>query len=607
MENKLITEINIEDKQISHFASFTLEQQFNTHHYFELKFNHDENGAPGMVTLEKSREFIGKSLSASFGYAIDKLQTFTGIVTKVELAQTHGYHGILVVSGYSPGILIDRGPDLGSYLGKNLNAIVTLATKDTPANDLKIVVNAARKSPIDYVIQYRESDFEFLNRLSAEYHEWFFYDGENLNFGKPDEQEEISLFYGRNLHTLQYAMEVAPIKNNRFAYNPRKNEMLQSESKGAADQGSDDLIHAVNASNAVYSKTFNQPSLIRVDSNSELKDHVENEEKASISNLLRISAAGDNPEVGIGKIAEITMSIREVLDFVTDSLGKFLITRVVHAIDGTGRYKNNFEGVVSTTERLPVKHYVKPSPDMQLADVQDNADPQGQGRIKVKFKWKCLTNDTTEWLRVVTPDAGSSDAVSKNRGFVFIPEKGDQVLVAFEEGNVARPIVIGSVYHQNNADSNPQVDNHLKSIFTKSGHHIEFNDQDGGTSLTVKDPSGNTILLDTKESSILITAPETITLRSKNIVMEASETITATAGTNITYHAKEGFFKQTAKTDIEFRAENIREVATNAYESYAKNVSVSADVEFSATAGSTAVVKSPLTEIEGSQNKLQLP
>ncbi|QXU40164.1 type VI secretion system Vgr family protein [Pedobacter sp. D749] len=474
MENKLISEINIEDKAILHFASFSLQQAFNDHHYFELRFNHDQMGAPGLVSLDDSRDFVGKTLTASFGYTPEKMQHFAGLVTRVELAQSHGYHGVLIVSGYSPTVLIDRGPDLGSYLDKDLDTIVKLATKDTPANDLTIVANASRKSPIDYLIQYRESDFDFLNRLSGEYHEWFFYDGKQLNFGKPDEQKEVALFYGRDVQNLQYAMEVSPIKYKRFAYNPKQDEMLQSESTGKAD-GNPDLAHAINASNSMYSKTFNQPSLIRVDNSSDIKSHVENEEKAHISELLKVNASGDNAELGIGTLAEIMMSLRKELSFSTESLGKFLITKIKHDIDGTGKYHNTFEGVVATTERLRVRNYEKPNPDMQLADVLDNDDPQGQGRIKVKFKWECQTNDATEWLRVVSPNAGSGDT-GKNRGFHVIPEKGDQVVVAFEEGNVARPVVMGSVYHGKSGDSSGFKNSNIKGMTSRKGSALTFDD-----------------------------------------------------------------------------------------------------------------------------------
>jgi len=514
MNIDLIREISIEDKAISHFSSFTLQQAFNAHHYFELRFNHDQIGEPGLITLDDSRDFVGKTLSATFGHAMGTLQKFSGLVTKVELSQSHGYHGVLIVSGYSPTILIDRGPDLGSYLDKTLDDIVTLATNDTPQNDLRIVSNATRKNPIDYVIQYRESDFDFLNRLSGEYYEWFYYDGENLNFGKPDQQKEVSLFYGRDLHNLQYAMGVAPIKNKRFAYNPKQDEMLQAETSGNAE-GRPDLVHAINASNSMFSKTFNQPASIRVENNNDITNHVEYQEKANISKLLKVSATGDNPEVGIGTIVDITMSIKKDLSFNTESLGQFLVTSISHSIDERGHYQNTFEGVVSTTERLAADDFQRPNPDMQLADVIDNNDPQGSGRIKVKFKWACQTNDVTEWLRVITPDAGSSESVSKNRGLVFIPEIGDQVLVSFEEGNIARPIVLGSVFH-GKSGSGGSSSNNNKSITSKSGHTFTMDDAGG---MLLKDRSGlNHISID-GTNAITVTSDNNVTLQTGNVMI----------------------------------------------------------------------------------------
>ncbi|CAM4013298.1 Uncharacterized conserved protein, implicated in type VI secretion and phage assembly [Pedobacter westerhofensis] len=538
MEINLLKEISIGDKQIEHFSSFTLQQQFNAHHYFELRFNHDQLGAPGLITLDDSRDFAGKIFTASFGYAGRQFQNFAGVVTKVELTQTNGYHGILIVSGHSPSILIDRGPDLGSYLGKSLDEIVNLATKDTPVNDLRIVSNASRKNVIDYVIQYRESDFDFLNRLSAEYHEWFFYDGENLRFGKPDQQKEVELFYGRDVQSLQYAMQVAPIKNKRFAYNPRQDEMLQSESTGAAD-GRPDLVHAINASNTMYSKTFNQPSLIRVDNSSDIQNMVVNEEKANISGLLKIHANGDNPEVGLGTIVDVTMSLKKELSFATESLGKFLITSVTHTIDERGHYYNTFEGVVSTTERIAVKNYERPSPDLQLADVLDNNDPEGQGRIKVKLKWECQTNDPTEWLRVMSPNAGSGDT-GANRGFHVIPEVGDQVMIAFEEGNIARPVVLGSVYHGKNGESKSFTNSNTKGLTSRKGSALSFDDLEHALSLgtsagnffNIRNGEGHItaqanqkIVIHTGQSTIILNKDGSISITGKTLSVNMSESI----------------------------------------------------------------------------------
>ncbi|RNL55856.1 type VI secretion system Vgr family protein [Pedobacter jejuensis] len=597
MEKKLITEINIEGKSILHYSSFSLQQSFNDHHYFELRFNHDQMGAPGMITLDDSRDFVGKTLTISFGHTMGSLQTFSGLVTKVELAQSHGYHGILIVSGYSPTILIDRGADLGSYLDKDLNDIVKLATKDTPSNDLKIVTKAARTEPIDYVIQYRESDFEFLNRLSGEYYEWFFYDGAQLNFGKPDEQKQVSLFYGRDVHNLQYSMEVAPIKNRRFAYHPEKDQILQSESTGKPD-GHPDLAHAIEASNKMYSKTFNQPSLIRVDTDSDIKSHVENEEKAHVSELLKINGSGDNAGLGIGTIAEVTMSLRQEIAFVTESLGKFLITQISHHIDGTGKYHNTFEGLVSTTERLLVTNFEKPSPDMQLADVLDNDDPKGQGRIKVKFKWNCQTNDPTEWLRVISPNAGSGDT-GKNRGFHVIPEKGDQVVIGFEEGNVARPVVMGSVYHGGSGDSSGFKNSNTKGMTSRKGSCLTFDDLNHALNLGtnaknfVKIENGpGLITAESAETIVIKTGLSSITMKKDGTIDIIGEIINiqGKSAVNINWGDKSGisvFVGKSGYTNYSFDGKTKKEAVTEG---------------ISVTSGTTILSKSDgVQTINGSQ------
>lgn len=458
------------------------------------------------------------------------------------------------MSGYSPTILIDRGADLGSYLAKDLNEIVALVTKDIPENDLKLISNPNRKTPIDHLIQYKESDFEFLNRLSGEYHEWFFYDGKQLNFGKPDKQMEVSLFYGRDVQDLQYALGISPIKTKIFTYNPKQDEMLQGESSSKNDS-MPDLSHAIQTSNNAYSKAFSQPSLTHIDNSHDLKNYLENEEEANISELLKISAKGDNAALRVGCIAEITMSMRQDTAFITESLGKFLITKINHHIDVAGRYHNTFEGLLATTECILVKDNQKPNPGMQLADVVDNNDPLGQGRIKVKFKWECLTNDVTEWLRIITPDAGSSVQVNTNRGFVFVPEIGDQVAVTFEDGNIARPIVMGSIFHGINGAGGYE-NNHLKTIATRSGHLVVFNDTSGAETITITDRNNNVIRFDTSTSSIEISAPENINIRAKNIDINAEQNVSISAGDHI-YKNAGGNIACNAGENHSVMAENI--------------------------------------------------
>lgn len=562
MENKVNVSINIEGTDITHFSTFKLVQRFNEHHSFELRFDYDQIETLGTLSLDKSKNFVGKNISISFGSVPGQEQIFIGKITRVEFAHSNGYQGELVISGYSPTILLERGPDLGSYLGKNLQSIISQATADAPSNDLNMQIKPVHTATIDYIMQYRESDFAFLNRLSAEYYEWFFYDGMNLNFGKPDKQKEVSLTYGRNLHTLQYAMQVAPLKYDKYAYNPKQDELLTSQPAGASGS-SPDTSFAINASNQMFSKTYSQPLSVRVDSKEQIDEFVNNEQKALISELVHVSGSGDEPLVAIGSILNITSSTRSVNNFEEQSFGKFLVTSVYHQVDDVGHYQNTFEAVSADTERLQVKQAEKPFADMQLATVLDNDDPQKQGRVKVQFKWQCTSNDPTEWLRVMSPNAGHGDT-GKNRGFLVVPEKGDQVIVGFEEGNIARPVVMGSVYHSNNVDSGGFTNSNIKGMMSRKGSNLTFNDAEHALMLATS--LSNIIQVHEGEGVVQSTAAQSISHKTGDNLIEIQN-----KGGSITLNAKTAITIQTGASSITLNTNGTISIKGNIFTVEAKN------------------------------------
>ena len=125
----LVIDMNIEGEPILHFLSFTVKQRFNAHHEFLLCLEQGALGQTGPVDLGRWRQFIGRRIAISFGYTRAEQQNFGGLITDVSLAQDHGYQGIIRISGYSPTILMDRGPDLGSYNETYLYNIVQTASK----------------------------------------------------------------------------------------------------------------------------------------------------------------------------------------------------------------------------------------------------------------------------------------------------------------------------------------------------------------------------------------------------------------------------------------------------------------------------------------------
>jgi uncharacterized protein involved in type VI secretion and phage assembly len=144
--------------------------------------------------------------------------------------------------------------------------------------------------------------------------------------------------------------------------------------------------------------------------------------------------------------------------------------------------------------------------------VTNNADPDGLGRVKVKFPW---LSDTAEswWARVAAPMAGDS------YGTYFLPEVDDEVLVAFEHGDVRFPYVLGALWNSNAKppeDNSDQKNNH-RSITSRSGHVVRLDDTDGEEKIEIVDKSGkNEIVFDTKNNAITINADSDVTISSAN-------------------------------------------------------------------------------------------
>ena len=84
-----------------------------------------------------------------------------------------------------------------------------------------------------------------------------------------------------------------------------------------------------------------------------------------------------------------------------------------------------------------------PNAETQMETVTKNDDLRGSGRIQVRMNLQA-DDMNTNWIRVMTPDAGRSGDVKSNRGFVFIPEVGDHVLVGFRHGDPSCPYAMAA-------------------------------------------------------------------------------------------------------------------------------------------------------------------
>lgn len=115
--------------------------------------------------------------------------------------------------------------------------------------------------------------------------------------------------------------------------------------------------------------------------------------------------------------------------------------------------------------------------------VTDNDDPQSMGRVKLRFPW--LSDDAeSSWARLSQPGAG------KESGMVWVPQVGDEVLVAFEQGDISHPIVIGGLW--NGKDTAPLGDGLLDAgtvtrsgFVSRGGHKLVFFDDPGESGIAL--------------------------------------------------------------------------------------------------------------------------
>lgn len=164
--------------------------------------------------------------------------------------------------------------------------------------------------------------------------------------------------------------------------------------------------------------------------------------------------------------------------------------------------------------------------------VEENRDPEGLGRVRLAIPG--VLKEETAWARVATPMAGN------RRGLYFLPEVGDEVLVAFERGDARAPYVVGALWGKGRSrppETNEDGANNRRTIRSRSGHVIRLDDTEGaerieivdssGRSSIVIDSAGRTITIEAQGDLTIGSATGTLRLQGARIEIKASASLTA--------------------------------------------------------------------------------
>ncbi len=495
---------------------------------------------------------------------------FKGVIVSASAARNRSEFTVNVrACGWDA--LLNDNPNCKSYENKTLDEIVQDVIGDY-ADRLETEIKPRFSGVIPYCVQYNETDYQFLQRLAKRYGEWMYNDGERFVFGVMPDGERVKLTYPsqdipsynvdlRICHT-QFRDIASSYNSNDATLKEGREEMLReyntlSESVFAASEEAFVKSTLRNLHSGGFADDDGRETVLNVSTKTQARG-----EKAGMLTYSGTSYCSRLKIGGIVVIEDNYMPDGASLEKSKVEQDEILITEISHRFSADESYSNHFVGIPSACDYPPYSDSdVYPAATSCRAKVKDNEDPKNLGRVRVQFDWQAQQDDEmmTPWLRIAQPYAGGG------KGFSFIPEVEEEVMVDFEGGNAERPYVKGTLY---NGVGDPDAawlpdgnrSNQIKAIRTRNGHTIEIHDEGENGYIRIYDNEKENYILtfSTDEKLIKLESTGNIELYAKNdIIMHAGHDINASADNDI-FIAASHDMQRTADNDIREYAGNDR-------------------------------------------------
>ncbi|MGH9450169.1 MAG: phage baseplate assembly protein V [Terriglobia bacterium] len=532
IDGQLVTNVILKDICVT--------RELNHHGWCQISCRHTEDqrlpalvgalveGATGDQAAITAEHWLGKRtqiLAVDQGLVEHTL--FEGFVLEVDLEYEIWGSFAVTLTAVTESFKMDQTPRHSYYTAKTL---ADVAQQVAANSGLDVKVNCAPRKALNYA-QWGETDFQFLRRIVDDYGAWMrptangleiydaFQPGATLHWRATSGDDSLRSFIvkGRlvtpsfngahyNFHEMQSQVYNQVSGDTQFF--DSAGSMVDAVKLGSKDNMPPGYVH--QRARAMTLDEFNQ--------------RLKKESVRSLGSSVNGYGESQDMEILPGNTVNIGGNL--------DAQGVYGVTHVTHHWDAQ-RYSNKFKCT-------PWKNYTEPQPpEMQSwlgvvpARVVEHNDPKKMGRIKVQYFWQ--EGGPAHWARMITPHAGAS------RGFMFMPEVGDEVAVAFEDGDLERPYILGCVW--NGVDQAPRQEfwgddvepNDVKRIMTKSGNRIQLVDKPGKESIAMATPkylkismientdetSRSMITVHSENGDIFLSAPNgRIHLRGKYISRE---------------------------------------------------------------------------------------
>lgn len=439
--------------------------------------------------------------------------------------------------------LVVRGYDLSHklYRGKKRRSFNNVTDSDL-ANQLAQEaglrpgeIENPPGAPHEYVYQNNQTNAEFLlaraRRLGFE----LFVEDDALFFRRPPTGgDAVQLSWGANLRSFRARLSTAEQVNEVEVrgWDPLKKEKVEGRATrgtgapqiGISQPGADVARNAWGeAKIAIVDQFVRSPSEAEVLAQSALDELA--------SSFVEAEGTCDgNANVKPGKQVEIA-------GVGSRFNGKYYVTTVVHEWNLVNGLRTHFNisgrrdnGIWSLLDEQPAR---QPDLGLVVGIVTNTNDPEGLMRVRVRFPW-LSDSDESAWARVISPMAGNG------RGFMYLPEIDDEVVVGFEHGDIHRPYVVGAVW--NGLDAPPisqasAIDGsgavNKRVIKSRAGHTILLDDTSGSEQISIIDKTGNNkIVLTSPNNSLEIKVEGDL-----NIEAQGKITLKALAGLDMSSQA----------------------------------------------------------------------
>lgn len=532
---------------------------------------------------------------------------FKGLITGVSSSRGTGGTPAISVTASSYDYLLNGAPNCRSFENKTLEEIVT--TVIGSVKNLKSSISPRLKTPIPYIVQYNQSDYDFLASLAKRFGEWMYHDGTNFVFGeivRPSESVINMRYPSGNVFSHGIDLQLRDMNIMHVTsdlYNYGENGIVKQTDDGTAERKTHELNDATWER---VKELYNHRSVYYPHIGGAFDNGKEEGTNELMLTSIKVESRGKRAQMfisnGSSKVAKLFLGqqfqIEDGVENISTDKGEvnqhpLMVLSVTHTFNLDQSYENTFEAIPPSCDYPPYGNAdIFSTAYPQRATVVDNQDPMGLGRIRVQFPWQKVQDNGDEkmwtpWIRVSQSYGGFS------KGSQFISEIGEEVMVGFEMDNIERPYVIGALFN-GTEDPDPEwkaqvasgTANNIKAIRTRNGHTIQFSDEGDGGDIQIYDYEKNNYLihLSTDGKYIRIEAKGDIQIVAGNdISLKAAKDINIQAGENISV-------KSGKDTDISADA-NMSISAEDNIQQQATDIYVTASDSLSQESGNSHVVK----------------